>query len=645
MRTEPSPFRLGLPAAAIAIVALMVTSSVGTISSRHPGPSSPATEPLPVLPASSPRATLSALGTSSAPSGVSSWAGTTAATLLPNYNGSLPGNFESTVDDWEVGTPAAVPMTHTIWWPTSPVTVGGSPLPVVAPALLYSQTEQAFVGVDRWVSNTSAFAFDPENRLLYAADPLNSTVFAVNLTTGRPNGESYRVGDAPSALLYDPTIKELMVANSGSSSITVIDPALSGPSAIVWPNLPVGKGPIAFALDTVDGWLYIADGGAKLVSRLNTSNFTQPAINTGLYLGAPSGIAYSASSGMVAVAIPSAENLTIISAPTGFVVPTGVDVGSGYGSVVTAANNSWFILANGTGNDLAFVKASSPFTVQSRHATVGEGPDRLVNLPLSSGVLTWNNRSRNVSEIDAGFRASAGSQGTLGPEPTLLGYSSALNATLVADATSDQLLTLGPYTGQTLRPPVQLAGTPMALVVDPRAGTVDVGEIGEVQEFNASTGLLVAQSAPLAGPCSPLVLDSATGLLWVGRQSQGEIIALDTPGLAAAGVTAGVQVVGSEPFSVVLDPSTGNLYATNSTTGKVVAFSGSDGSPYGTPITVGAGALALVFDPSDGLVYSAGQTLVAIDPGTDATTGSPIGIGAHAHVGGSPTTRAGRQST
>ncbi|HTT16139.1 MAG TPA: hypothetical protein VMH49_02105, partial [Thermoplasmata archaeon] len=164
----------------------------------------------------------------------SSWAGTTEATLFPGYNASIPANFRSLVDDWQVGQPTVVPTTGVAWFPTRAVSVAGSPLPTFAPALRFNVSNDSFAGIDRAVSNTSAFAFDPVTGLLYATVPANDTVVAVNVSSGLPTGTVYPVGSDPTAILYDTVTQDLFVADEGSNAVTVINPHESGAFAIVW---------------------------------------------------------------------------------------------------------------------------------------------------------------------------------------------------------------------------------------------------------------------------------------------------------------------------------------------------------------------------------------------------------------------------
>ncbi|MGA8710257.1 MAG: hypothetical protein WB786_03385, partial [Thermoplasmata archaeon] len=79
-------------------------------------------------------------------------AGTVVRTIFPGFNTSLPGSFTSSVSAWQVGNPAYVPSTNTIWFPQRSVSVPGIPAPTVSPAAVFNLTSGGF---DQLVTNVS----------------------------------------------------------------------------------------------------------------------------------------------------------------------------------------------------------------------------------------------------------------------------------------------------------------------------------------------------------------------------------------------------------------------------------------------------------------------------------------------------------
>ena len=73
---------------------------------------------------------------------------------------------------------------------------------------------------------------------------------------------SIGVGPAPYAMAVNPVTRKIYVANSGSSTVSVIDPATNTVTATV----TVGAGPDAVAVNPVTEQVYVANGGGTTVS-------------------------------------------------------------------------------------------------------------------------------------------------------------------------------------------------------------------------------------------------------------------------------------------------------------------------------------------------------------------------------------------
>jgi YVTN family beta-propeller protein len=573
-----------------------------------------------------PAVTLAAAG--SAASAPASWSGTTVATLLPNYNASLPGNFRSLVDDWQVGTPAVVPSTGTVWWPELPVSVDGSPAPTSAPALLYNLSTESFVGIDQLVTNISALAYDPETKTLFAADPINDTVEEVSPTTDAPTGVVYRVGLAPSAIALDSLTGYLFVANAGSSSVTIIDPTTH---TIPWANVPVGNDPIALADDGSDGWMYVGNGGSAYLSRLDVSSPTEFETATLLQYGPVRGLSFSERSDYLAVTTENGSNLTIVSGKTGAVHPVAVDVGAGFTAVTVTLNGSTFVVANATG--VSFVN-SSTFDVSFKQLGVGLHPTSLVTVPSNGSILVWNNGTRNVSVVAPNLTGVRSPASTLAPEPSLLGYYAPLKRLYVADAELPGVEILNPFTGVTEAPPIMLPSPPLSLTVDTESRTLYVALAGELLAYNVSTGLLNAQDTHLPGANAPIAIDVTSGLLWVGRSASGTVQALNSSSLESAGPVVRLKVNSSSPASLISEPESNSILGVNSTSGQIVQFNGTDGAWIGSPVSAGSNVTALTWDSVDGLVYAAGDGLSAINPSTMTVVLPSTTLAPHIGVGG-----------
>ncbi len=103
----------------------------------------------------------------------------------------------------------------------------------------------------------------------WVAERGGSVVTVVHLSRLNPHVvANLSVGAAPDALLYDPALGLVYVANGGGSTLSVFDAATMAAGA----SIPVGPGPDALALDPSSGLLYVADGGGSSVTIVNSSS-------------------------------------------------------------------------------------------------------------------------------------------------------------------------------------------------------------------------------------------------------------------------------------------------------------------------------------------------------------------------------------
>jgi DNA-binding beta-propeller fold protein YncE/PKD repeat protein len=615
----------------VAIVVLLTVSGLGAAGSVPVGRAAAEAGRIvavagPGRPAAVPASPVPATPAASSPT---SWAGTVLSTLLPNYNASLSGLFRDDVSDWQVGSPAVVPSTGTVWWPEFPVLVAGAPFPTTAPAVLFNVTEQKVVGIDASVANASAFAYDPETGLLYATEPFNDTVEVVNPGTGLPTGVSYPVGRVPMAIAYDSATKYLFVANTGSSNVTVINPDAAGASAIVWAGIGVDAGPIALAADPADGWVYVADAGAADVSALDTSDLSAPATEIGLYYGPAGGVAFSAKTDFLAVTSPRSTNLTIINGKTADILPTTVVVGSGATSVAVANAGESFLVANASDSSVVAVDAASPFTVSSSAITVGGGPSEMAVEP-GGDVLVWANTSRTIAVVASDLAGVLGSTSPLTSTPSLLAYDPTNNVLAVGDGAGSIEL-LDPETGASEFPPIGLPAAPADFAYEANATILYVSFSGGIRAYNLSTDRLVAEISQ-SGPNDPIAFDPISDLLWVGTSSG--VVSFTTPDLGPSSLVTSLPVVLANAFALALDPGNGSIFAITPAETGVIQFNGTTGVLDGSAVTAGANLTALLWDPADGSVYAAGDSLAAIDPSTMALEISAFPFAPHTSVGG-----------
>lgn len=120
-----------------------------------------------------------------------------------------------------------------------------------------------------------AIAIDPNGSDLYVA-LANNEVVDYNLSTDDAVG-SVEVGYAPSAIVFDSALGDLLVSNSGANSVQEINVS----SFAVTATLGVGLQPMGLTLDAGNGLLYIANDGSPNITALNLTTFATTSIPTG----------------------------------------------------------------------------------------------------------------------------------------------------------------------------------------------------------------------------------------------------------------------------------------------------------------------------------------------------------------------------
>ena len=87
----------------------------------------------------------------------------------------------------------------------------------------------------------------------------------IGVINGTFLGRTAHVGSLPDAIVYDPHTSRLLVCNSGSDNVTVLDASSLGPVK----TLSVGKDPSGIAFDPANAAVLIANQGSNNVSIFN----------------------------------------------------------------------------------------------------------------------------------------------------------------------------------------------------------------------------------------------------------------------------------------------------------------------------------------------------------------------------------------
>ena len=126
-----------------------------------------------------------------------------------------------------------------------------------------------------------------------------------------------------------------------------------------------------------------------------------------------------------------------------------------------------------------------------------------------------------------------------------------------------------------------------------------------------------------------MVVDREDGLVWVGAEGSGTLLGLNLTTLNVSITSTAFTINSSDPQGLALAPGLDRLFALDSDHGNVAEFNASTGARIGGLVSVGANCTALAYDPFDGMLYVAGDTLQAIDPTTLTPVGPTFSIPSH----------------
>ena len=595
----------------VALAALLLASSLIT-SPRAPVPENG------VAAAASHSLSRTAVGLSPAAPDLVSGVGTSASTgagqvlasVLTNYNASIPSNIAYRLLDWVVGSPAQIPGSNLVWYPTYPRHVAPYPEPTTAPVLLFNNATAQFVGTVPNLANASALAYDPANGFLYATLPANNSVAVYNPSTRSWVEPALRVGVDPSAIILDPKTNELFVANQGSSNLSIIS---GSTNRIVGSGVAVGQSPVALADDPYAGVILVANENSSNVSSVNISSH---AIRSLLVVGNPTGLAYSAVSGNLLVTIPSRPIAVLLNAST-LAVLTTANTGSGASSVATVEDGSAFAVSNGPLDSIDTFNSSSG-TTMNLSIPVGVGPTQ-VFCPFGSETYTWAVSSRNVTETPltrsyaaTGWTGETGST-SLNGSFAGLAYDPALDRVYAADVIPGAVAVLNGSTFLTAAPPIRVPNHPIDLIFDAATSTLYAAGVGSVISINSSSDTIVGQSAVSAGVYFDVLVDAHDGKVWAINNRSG-LTAFAYPGPLGAGQVVGIAKGNATLSGMTLDPSNGDLYIADRSNNTVAVVNASTGTVLNDSVDAGAEVTSVAYDPVDQTVYALGTEVTLIDP-------------------------------
>jgi len=428
----------------------------------------------------------------------------------------------------------------------------------------------------------TGLAIVPSRSRVFISCIYSSSVAILNASSGLSDGLS-EVGQDPSNLTYVSANNGVYVVNTNSDNVT----ELSGSTGRVSANIPVGSSPTGITYDPAAQAIFVSNAASGNLTEIATATNT---VIANYPMGAssqPGPILYNPVDGLLFVGDSAVGRVLAVSPDNGTIAyvvrvalpPSGIGYNPLNGDVYVGTWNQ-----NVLYDQVAVIPPSSHHV--SANITVGYDPTSIQYDPGAGTLLVTNLGSNNVSVVD-------------------------------------------PASGHTIRS-IEVGLAPVDIAVSGGVIYVANSYSSNLAVVNGSTFIVDRFWAYNTGP-GPVQFDGDSSLL-VANWNSGDISALNTTTLAPELSLP----VWDTLTGLTLDPQDGRAYASCVTCSAVYPVNLSTGA--GQPIGVGQDPLAVFFDPSNGMVYSANSVpnnLSVIDPSTDSVVDT-ISLAGFDAGGGTP---------
>jgi YVTN family beta-propeller protein len=558
-------------------------------------------------------------GAAAIPTSLSLTAGSVVRTVFPGFNTSLPGSFTSSVSAWQVGNPAFVPSTNTVWFPQRSVSVPGIPAPTVSPAAVFNLTSGGFDQLVTNVSNASAFVYDPGNGNLYATDPTANSVLVVNPRTESVVGSPIPVGSDPTAIAFDPPSNNVFIANSGSANVTVIS-ALD--DRVLVANVAVGIDPVALVDDPQDALVFVANAGTYAISVI-TAEDPSSLGSIPLAFGPATGLSYSPRTDTVVATVASTNFAAVLEASTQAIIVQDIPVGKGVTAAATSANGTEFILGNATGGDVVVLNSTYGTPVIAK-IPVDRNATQLILDPQTGSVYCWTSSSRILESINLSSETAATVAPTTLPQLNSISSFSAASRVYISSGNDSLTFGLDPLRLDQVTRSISTPYPSVSIAVDSSNGRFYVGTTGDVEVYNSTSDLLIGAVAGLSGESSQLVLDSPDNLLWLMNSISG-VSAVNLTSNSVA-LTTGISVYPRSNEGVAVDIPRSAVFVLNAP-GTVRVLNSTNGEVLVPSVAIGSNVTSIAYDSANNQLYAAGDGVSLVNGSSFKVDAGPIVLG------------------
>jgi YVTN family beta-propeller protein len=235
----------------------------------------------------------------------------------------------------------------------------------------------------------SGIVFNPNNGFMYVANEGSNSVSVINPAT---NTVVATIPIAsPRDIVFNSNNGFLYVANG--NTVSVINPATN----TVVATIPVGSQPTGIAFNTNNGFLYVANVGSNTVSVINpTTNTVVATIPVGVL---PFGIAFNPNNGFMYVTNIVSNTVSVINPATNTVVATiSLPAGSGPKYIAFNPNNGFMYVTNQNINSVSVINPATNTVVAT--IPVGASPQGVAFNPNNGFMYVTNQFSNSVSVIN-----------------------------------------------------------------------------------------------------------------------------------------------------------------------------------------------------------------------------------------------------
>jgi RHS repeat-associated protein len=303
------------------------------------------------------------------------------------------------------------------------------------------------------------------------------------------------VGFAPTGVAVNSATNRVYVANSGSSSTSVID----GTTNSVIANVRVGSGPTGLAVNPVTNRVYIANTRSGTLSVLNgSSNTVASTIRVGR---TPLGVATNSVTNRVYVANGESGTVSVIDGTSNSVLKT-VSVGRAPLAVAVNQHSNRVYVVNAASSTMSVLDGGSNQVVTN--IPIGSNPNGVGGVAVdetANRIYAANDGSGTVAVVDGATNRLTASI-VVGSLPSGIGISSTSGRAYVAVSGNDAVVAID-LTTTTLTETMSVGATPLGLAVNSSTGRIYVS--------NTRDGTLsVLSDAATPPPSTPTATAVAT---------------------------------------------------------------------------------------------------------------------------------------